>query len=111
VGVFDLDSIQFVQVVRTMRDKGTILGGEALTKAPDLFIGAAANPFGDSFSFRVVRLARRLLQDGVHPDPVHLQSGPIRKSDGHVQDKGLKRKTCILGGVHSSEVCRNGAVH
>lgn len=100
VGVFDLDSIQFVQVVRTMRDKGTILGGEALTKAPDLFIGAAANPFGDPFSFRVVRLAKK-----VAAGAEFIQTQCIYNLDrfekwmAMSRDKGLTEKTCILGGV------------
>jgi len=100
VGVFDLDSIQFVQVVRTMRDKGMILGGEALTKAPDLFIGAAANPFGDPFSFRVVRLAKK-----VAAGAEFIQTQCIYNLDrfekwmAMARDKGLTEKTYILGGV------------
>ncbi len=100
VGVFDLDSIQFVQVVRTMRDKGTILGGEALTKAPDLFIGAAANPFGDPFFFRVIRLAKK-----VAAGAEFIQTQCIYNLDrfekwmAMARDKGLTEKTCILGGV------------
>jgi len=100
VGVFDLDSIQFVQVARTMRDKGTILGGEALTKAPDLFIGAAANPFGDPFSFRVIRLAKK-----VAAGAEFIQTQCIYNLDrfekwmAMARDKGLTEKTYILGGV------------
>jgi len=100
VGVFDLDSIQFVQVVRTMRDKGTILGGESLTKAPELFIGAAANPFGDPFSFRVTRLAKK-----VAAGAEFIQTQCIYNLDrfekwmAMARDKGLTEKTYILGGV------------
>ena len=50
MGVFDLDSVQFVSVVKNMRDNGTILGGEPLSRPPELFIGAAANPFADPLS-------------------------------------------------------------
>ncbi len=100
VGVFDLDSIQFVQAVRTMRDKGTILGGETLTKAPDLFIGAAANPFADPLAFRVVRLAKKIAAGAEF-----IQTQCIYNLDrfekwlNMARDKGLTKKTCILGGV------------
>ncbi|MBC8457123.1 MAG: methylenetetrahydrofolate reductase, partial [Deltaproteobacteria bacterium] len=60
VGVFDLDSIQFLQAVRMMRDEGTIIGGDELSAPPDLFIGAAANPFADPLEFRVTRLAKKI---------------------------------------------------
>jgi methylenetetrahydrofolate reductase (NADPH) len=100
VGVFDLDSVQFVQVVRRMRDRGVMLGGEALTKAPDLFIGAAANPFGDPFNFRVVRLAKK-----VAAGAEFIQTQCIYNLErferwiAMARDKGLTEKVHILGGV------------
>ncbi len=99
-GVFDLDSIQFVQAVRTMRDKGVILGGEALTKAPDLFIGAAANPFGDPFAFRVVRLGKKVAAGAefIQTQCVY-NLERFEKWLSMARDKGLTEKTCILGGV------------
>ncbi|MGE5842405.1 MAG: methylenetetrahydrofolate reductase, partial [Deltaproteobacteria bacterium] len=100
VGVFDLDSIQFVQAVRTMRDKGTILGGEALTKAPELFIGAAANPFGDPFSFRVVRLAKKIAAGAEFIQTQCIYNlERFERWMSMSRDRGLTEKTCILGGV------------
>jgi methylenetetrahydrofolate reductase (NADH) len=99
-GVFDLDSIQFVQTVRTMRDKGAILGGEPLTKAPDLFIGAAANPFGDPFAFRVVRLAKKVAAGAEFIQTQSIYNVErFEKWMGMARDKGLAEKVCILGGV------------
>jgi methylenetetrahydrofolate reductase (NADPH) len=43
-----------------MRDEGKFLGGDEIKKPPRFFIGAAANPFGDPFEFRVVRLAKKV---------------------------------------------------
>ncbi len=57
--VYDLDSMQLIQTVRTMRDKGTFQGGEAIGNPPKMFIGAAANPFADPFELRVRRLAKK----------------------------------------------------
>jgi len=53
-GVFDLDSIQFIQVVKTMRDEGTTQGGDPLDPPPKFFIGAAWTPMGDPVDFRVI---------------------------------------------------------
>ncbi|MFH1123017.1 MAG: methylenetetrahydrofolate reductase [Pseudomonadota bacterium] len=100
MGVFDLDSIQFVQVVRAMRDEGVVLGGEPLTKAPDLFIGAAANPFGDPLPFRVLRLAKKIAAGADF-----IQTQCIYNLDRFEQwmemagAKGLTDKVYILGGV------------
>jgi methylenetetrahydrofolate reductase (NADPH) len=100
VGVFDLDSIQFVQVVKTMRDDGTMLGGESLTKSPELFIGAAANPFADPLAFRVVRLAKKI---NAGADFIQTQCiynvERFEKWMEMARDRGLTEKVFILGGV------------
>src|SRR4030043_162513 len=58
--VFDIDSIQLISMVKKMRDDKTFLNGEALTKPPQMFIGAAENPFGEPYEFRVHRLAKKI---------------------------------------------------
>jgi methylenetetrahydrofolate reductase (NADPH) len=100
VGVFDLDSIQLVKTVKDMRDEGKILGGDPLSKAPDMFIGAAANPFADPLAFRVVRLAKK-----VAAGASFIQTQCIYNMDRFekwmemVRDRGLTEKCYILGGV------------
>lgn len=100
MGVFDLDSIQFVNVVRTMRDNGTILGGEPLSKSPELFIGAAANPFADPMPFRVVRLAKKI---NAGADFIQTQCiynlNRFEEWMKMARDKGLTDNVFILGGV------------
>ena len=59
-GVYDLDSIQFVKMVKDMRDERKFQCGEEMTVEPQLFIGAAANPFADPFEFRAARLAKKV---------------------------------------------------
>jgi len=99
-GVFDLDSIQLLATVKGMRDEGTILGGDPLASAPDLFIGAAANPFADPLSFRVVRLAKK-----IKAGADFIQTQCIYNLERFEEwmtmagDKGLLDKTAILGGV------------
>lgn len=100
IGVFDLDSIQFVQVVKAMRDKENILGGDALSSPPELFIGAAANPFADPLSFRVVRLAKKIKAgaDFIQTQCIY-NLDRFEKWMNMVRDRGLTEKTFILGGV------------
>ncbi len=99
--VFDIDSIQLIQCVKTMRDEGTLLGGEEKIEGEiKLFIGAAANPFADPFEFRVVRLAKKA-RAGVD----FIQTQCIYDMDRFkewmrmVRDRGLHEKLHILAGV------------
>lgn len=100
MGVFDLDSIQLLQTVRRMRDEGQIIGGDTLTQAPDLFVGAAANPFADPFFYRVIRLAKK-----VKAGAEFIQTQCIynlerfREWMGQVRDRGLHERVYILGGI------------
>jgi methylenetetrahydrofolate reductase (NADPH) len=100
VGVFDLDSIQFVQVVKNMRDSGVTYGGEPLDKAPNLFIGAAANPFADPFSFRVIRLAKKISAGAEFIQTQCIYNlERFEKWIEMARDRGLTEKAYILGGV------------
>ena len=100
VGVYDLDSIQLLQAVKNMRDDGVIVGGESLSKPPELFIGAAANPFADPMNFRVVRLAKK-----INAGADFIQTQCIYNPDrfetwlNMARDRGLTEKVHIMGGV------------
>jgi methylenetetrahydrofolate reductase (NADPH) len=100
MGVFDLDSIQFLQVVKTMRDEGTLCGGDPLTKAPDLFLGAAANPFADPLPFRVVRLAKKIEAgaDFIQTQCIYNMER-FEEWMAMARDRGLVDRVAILGGV------------
>lgn len=58
--VHDIDSMQLIQTVRYMRDEGKFLGGDDIKRPPQMFVGAAANPFADPFEIRVPRLAKKI---------------------------------------------------
>jgi methylenetetrahydrofolate reductase (NADPH) len=60
MNVFDIDSVNLVHSVRVMRDEGKDMSGFALVGAPQMFIGAAENPFADPLAYRVVRLAKKI---------------------------------------------------
>lgn len=100
MGVFDLDSIQLVQTMKTMRDQGTVLGGESLTKSPRLFIGAAANPFADPLELRVIRLAKKIRAgaDFIQTQCVY-NLKRFTEWMSLITDRGLPERTNILAGV------------
>lgn len=57
--VYDVDSIQLIQILDGMR-KGYFANGEQMKdEPPKIFIGCAANPFADPFEFRVTRLEKK----------------------------------------------------
>ena len=98
--VYDLDSIQLIQTVRGMRDKGKFQGGEDIVDPPKMFIGAAANPFADPFELRVARLAKKV-KAGV--DFIQTQCiynvDKFKKWMQGVCDRGLDEKVYILAGI------------
>jgi methylenetetrahydrofolate reductase (NADPH) len=100
MGVFDLDSIQFIQAVKDMRDRGRLIGGDPLSRPPDLFIGAVENPFADPLSFRVVRLAKKITAgaDFIQTQCIYNLERFTQWMD-MVNERGLTDKVYILGGV------------
>lgn len=58
--VFDIDSIQLIKMFKDMRDEHKFQCGEEMKHPPNIFIGAAANPFADPFDFRPIRLAKKV---------------------------------------------------
>jgi len=99
--VFDLDSIQLIDCVRTMRDEKTILGGDDEIEGDiKMFIGAAANPFGDPFEFRVVRLAKKVAAgvDFIQTQCIY-DMPRFKEWMKMVRERGLHEKVHILAGV------------
>lgn len=98
--VFDIDSIQLIQMLKKMRDEKKFMSGQDIKVPPRLFIGAAANPFADPFEFRVIRLAKKI-NAGV--DFIQTQAVfDVARFDEWmklVRAKGLHKKTHILAGV------------
>jgi len=58
--VFDIDSMQLIHLVKTMRDEGVFPSGDKLEGAPKFYIGCAVNPFADPFEIRVPRLKLKI---------------------------------------------------
>ncbi len=98
--VHDLDSMQLLQTVRHMRDEGKFLGGDDIARPPQMFAGAAANPFADPFEIRVPRLAKKIAAGAEF-----IQTQCIYNLDKFeewmqgVRDRGLHEKVAILAGM------------
>ncbi|MCX5808897.1 MAG: methylenetetrahydrofolate reductase [Proteobacteria bacterium] len=99
-GVFDVDSVQLVQLVRQMRDNGVILGGDKLSEPPRLFIGAVANPFADPFAYRAIRLGKKVAAGAefIQTQCIYNLTRFNEWMD-KVRDLGLDEKVYILGGI------------
>jgi len=98
-GVFDLNSVQLIATVERLTE-GFFLSGERMKKAPDFFIGGAANPFADPLEFRVLRLAKKIRAGAqfIQTQPV-FDLGRFGKWMEGVRKLGLHKKVAILAGV------------
>ena len=105
--VFDMDSIQLIGMLKGMRDDKVFACGDEIRNTkkqpvvePRVFIGAAANPFGDPFAFRVIRLAKK-----VNAGADFIQTQCIYDMDRfkqwmeQVHNKGLHEQVYILAGI------------
>jgi len=99
-GVFDIDSIQLIRMVRQMRDEGTFLSGAKIHTPPQMFIGAASNPFAEPFDWRVYRLAKKIEAgaDFVQTQCIY-NMDKMRRFIQQANDMGLTEKVYILAGV------------
>lgn len=99
-GVFDVDSIQLLAILKGMRDEGVQESGDSLSSKPGFFIGAAWTPLGMPIPFRVVRLAKKIKAgaDFIQTQAVYdvkAFAGQLAKA----HDQGLTEKAAILPGI------------
>ena len=100
-GVYDVDSIQLIEIIKNMRDKGIFQSGdEILSGKPDVFLGAAANPFADPYELRVDRLEKKIRAGA---DFIQTQSvfnvDKFKLWMDEVRSRGLDKKVHILAGI------------
>ncbi len=98
--VYDLDSLHLVQTLATMRDEGKFLSGDTFQGQLPLFVGAAANPYGDPFEFRVFRLAKKIKAGAEFIQTQAVFNVPkFAEYMRLVCEMGLDKKAHILAGV------------
>lgn len=101
-GVFDMDSIQMLGMMRDMRDSSKFQCGELIkNNEPRLFLGAAANPFaGPSTKQRAMRLAKKVANgaDFIQTQIIY-NVNKFADFMAEVRNLGLHEKVYILAGV------------
>jgi methylenetetrahydrofolate reductase (NADPH) len=99
-GVYDIDSMQLLKMLKDLRDEGVFCGGEKLEGEVNYYLGAVENPFADPFEYRVDRLEKK-----INAGASFIQTQCIfdlerfKKWMELVRDRGLHKKVKILGGV------------
>jgi methylenetetrahydrofolate reductase (NADPH) len=100
MGVYDIDSMQLINMVKKMRDEGKFLTGGDLDEPPKMFIGAASNPFAEPYEWRVHRLAKKISAgvDFIQTQCIY-NMARFREFMKKAVDMGLTEKCFILAGV------------
>lgn len=100
-GVNDIDSIQLVYTARRMcEDKKILHSDNPLSAAPDLFIGAACNPFAEPKEFRPMHLKKKIDAGAQFIQTQCVYDIPsFREFMKKIVDMGLHEKACVLAGV------------
>jgi methylenetetrahydrofolate reductase (NADPH) len=98
--VFDLDSVQLLWTLRTMRDQRVLLSGRKLDPPPDCFLGAVENPFAPPVEFRADRLGKKVAAGAQFVQTQFVFDVPaFARWMAHVRDLGLHEQCAILAGV------------
>ena len=98
--VFDLDCMSLLQTIRTLRDEGQFLSGRKITAPPQLFLGAAINPFAPPHDFRALRLKKKIEAGAQFVQSQYCYDVPmLKKYMDQVTDMGLHENCFILIGV------------
>jgi len=100
MNVYDIDSTHLIHTVKVMRDEGKDMSGYELNVAPQMFIGAAENPFADPFEYRIIRLAKKVSAgaDFIQTQCVY-DVERFKEWMRMAREQGLVEKVHILAGV------------
>jgi methylenetetrahydrofolate reductase (NADPH) len=97
---FDMDAVQILWMLRKMRDEGRYLDGRKIKNPPQIFLGAAASPFGAPPAYEAIRAEKK-----VNAGAQFIQTQPIFEY-GHFTEwlealdkRNLLDKVYILAGM------------
>ena len=83
-----------------MRDERRFLSGRKITSAPQMFLGAAENPFAPPYDFRPIRLAKKIAAGAQFCQTQYCFDVPrLKQFMTQVRDMGLDKDCFILVGV------------
>jgi len=98
--VFELGSTQLIKAVKDMVDNGVLLNGDEMDTPPKMFLGAAANPFGDPFEMHMIKMQKK-----VNAGVEFFQTQAIYNMEKfkywmeEVRKRGIHEKAYILAGI------------
>ena len=96
--VFDLDSSSLLETIRVMRDKRMFLSGRKITMPPQVFLGAAANPFTPPYDYRPLHLAKKIAAGAQFIQTQYCYDMPLlERFMAKVREQGLHEK-CLHPG-------------
>ena len=98
--VFDLDSSQWIETVKRIRDQGVLLSGKKITGQPKFFIGGVANPFMKNLDLHIIRFQNKVAAgaDFIQTQPV-FDTEAFQRWMTRVEEAGLIDQVPILAGV------------
>ena len=98
--VFELDCMSLLETIRIMRDEGRFLSGRKISAPPQVFLGAAINPFAPPHDFRPLRLKKKIEAGAQFVQSQYCYDiGILKDYMLRVTDMGLHQKCFILIGV------------
>jgi methylenetetrahydrofolate reductase (NADPH) len=99
--VYDIDSMNLVRMARMMARDGVFENGAEIPKIrPDLFVGAAANPFAPPFDYRPHRLAKKIVAGAQFIQTQWVFNlDRFRTYMARIVDMGLHEQVHILAGI------------
>lgn len=98
--VFDLDSTSLLETIRTMRDERMFLSGRKITVPPQVFLGAAANPFVPPYDYRAVHMGKKIAAGAEFIQTQYCFDMPrLEAFMARVRDAGLAERAFVIVGV------------
>jgi methylenetetrahydrofolate reductase (NADPH) len=99
-GAFDMDPLQLLQALKALRDDGVLLGGERVTSAPDLFLGAVAHPYLRPLKLNLLQTKKKVAAGAqfLLTQPLWDLAGFAEWMDA-VREAGLHERAHILASV------------
>ncbi len=98
--VYDIDSIQFIEIASNMTEKKTLANGTKIERQFAMLVGAVANPFLKPIELNMLRLAKK-----VEAGAKFIQTGAIYDVDEFekwfdaAKAEGITSKAAILAGI------------
>ncbi|MBT3798171.1 MAG: methylenetetrahydrofolate reductase [Porticoccaceae bacterium] len=98
--VFDMDCMTSLQMISGMRDDGQFMSGRKISSPPQVFLGAAANPFAPPMDYRPLRLAKKVAAGAQFVQTQYcFDIDRLKDYMSEVRDMNLDKKVFILAGV------------